>query len=173
MDALSRQFCIILDPGGNMGKPGKVPDQPSRLFLVNRLNGVCLCAVVFVLLFSIVLSRGWMPMSKRQPVTVRVRATLYTPRGTLGTHSGDGSDVAAGKKSAIPSVTIAALSCRRVDLLEKTLATFELHNTYPITARLVLDCDNASAALKMAQSVHKVRHMNLPAWHTAALESYF
>jgi hypothetical protein len=49
-------------------------------------------------------------------------------------------------KALVPAVTVAVLSCRRHDLLAGTVATFERWNTYPITRRLLLDCDNSTAA---------------------------
>lgn len=61
--------------------------------------------------------------------------------------------------SARPEVTVAILSCKRPDLLRKTLSNFTTLNTYPISDWLILDCDDDVRQLDVARSFKPFRQV--------------
>lgn len=52
------------------------------------------------------------------------------------------------------SLSIAVLSCKRPDLLKSTLRSLERNLAYPVIARYIVDCDDATSNYAVARAVH-------------------
>lgn len=142
--------------------PNQTPNAGVRNASVVTILAILACGYFFeCFIESVVETRRKPP--RRNYVTVQSRKHPSQIRQQAGTNTGlsNGFDIRSStntrqhKPQTAPSVTVAALSCKRHDLLKDTLSTFESYNTFPISARFVLDCDNSSTALKVAQSIHR------------------